>query len=42
MAQVKFDMVIDLTVAAMFIPILVYLFNVLLVYSVVLNLFVQQ
>ena len=42
MAQVKFDMVVDLTVAAMFFPILIYLLNVLLIYSVVLNFFVPQ
>jgi len=34
MAQVKFDMVMDLTVATMFFPILIYLLNVLLIYSV--------
>ena len=40
--MVKFDMVVDLTVAAMFFPILIYLLNVLLIYSVVLNFFVPQ
>lgn len=30
-------MVMDLTVAAMFFPILIYLLNVLLIYSVMLN-----